>query len=62
MIIRQNDCLQDIDHLRDAGKFDAVTVLIENIECDSRHQRVTHSALLIQKSGIGAGLHAEPSS
>ena len=52
--------LQDIDRLRDVGHLDAVGVLIEDIERQTRDHRVAHGVLLIEEAGVGAWLDVEP--
>ena len=60
--IGQDNCLQDVDHLRDIRHDHAVAVAVKDIQCQRRYHRVAHGVLLIEEARIRAGFAVEPRS
>ena len=54
--------LQNIYHLSQVCHFNSIAVLVKDIQCDSRHQSIAHSILLIEKAGICTRLTGIPGS
>ena len=58
--LREDHGLEHVDDLGDVGHFQAVGVLVEDVERHGRDDGVAHRILLEEMARGGAGLHVEP--
>ena len=56
----QDHGLQHVDHLGNVGHADGITVVVEDIQVDGRHQRIAHGVLLVKEAGVRARFHIVP--
>ena len=56
----QDHGLQHVDHLGNVGHADGITVVVEDIQVDGRHQRIAHGVLLVKEAGVRVRFHIVP--